>query len=162
MEPKVTVEGLSESLKAFRKLGKEFKQNDAKNPINKALMAAALPIQKESKARALAVDDPETEGRIADNIVRSRVKRPREMFEVGVMVRTNARGGKNNPKNSRHWHFTEFGTDKQPARAYMRRGGMAGTPKARQIFAKRLKAAVEKAAEIQGNLVNRAIRSQIR
>lgn len=144
------IQGMSEMLAQFRNIPKEFRGNNAKNPINKALMAAGLPIQKIAKSLAQRFDDPDTPGSIAKNIIRSRVKKPVEMFEVGIMVRTGKKHKVNgrltsagNPKNSPHWHYLEFGTVKQPAQPFIRPAGEAGRLAADALFAKRLKKAMD-------------------
>ena len=138
------VQGLDDMLKRFRRLGTQFKGNNAKNPINKALMAAGLPIMREAQALAQVFDDPDTPSSVAGNIVRSRVKNPQEMFEVGVMVRTNARDP---VKNSRHWHFKEFGTVKQPAEPFLRPAGESKRKEADRRFVDVLDKSITKAAK---------------
>lgn len=106
------VEGLPELLKKFRKLPAEFREKNAKNPINKALMAAALPIVK--RAQELNPDDTlSTEKAIR----RRRVKNPREMHEVEIFVDTRSRKAQRRPW---YWFFIEFGTSKKAARPFMR------------------------------------------
>lgn len=96
-----------------------------------AMRKAAQIVRDAAKVNAQAIDDPATATNIAANIVeRFSPKRFKAngdiMFRVGVL----GGAGGNLPstaldslpgKDSRHWRYKEFGTEKMPAEPFMRR-----------------------------------------
>ena len=95
-----------------------------------ALRKAAQVVREAAKAGANRVNDPETQESIAANIVERWSTRTFKAtgdlkFRVGVM---GGAGGSTRSSNlaglpggdTRHWRHVEFGTEKVPARPFMR------------------------------------------
>jgi HK97 gp10 family phage protein len=95
-----------------------------------AVRRAAQIVRDAARANARAMDDPATAANIAANIVeRFSPKRFRAngdiMFRVGVLGgaggNVESKGLDSLPgKDTRHWRYVEFGTEKTPARPFMR------------------------------------------
>lgn len=95
-----------------------------------ALRKAAQVVRDQARANAERLDDPATDANIAANIVERwsgrRFRRTGDlMFRVGVM----GGAGGNKPseeyaglpgRDTRHWRFLEFGTEKTRAQPFMR------------------------------------------
>lgn len=112
-------------------LGKidSIKQETKRKTGRAALRKAANVVRDAAKANAKRINDPRSAPDIAENIAvrfsKKRFKRTGDlMFRVGVMG--GAGGGKKGSrdglpgKDTRHWRFKEFGTEKMPADPFMR------------------------------------------
>lgn len=91
-----------------------------------ALRSAANVFRKEIKSNAEQLDDPITPERIADNIAvrwdrQTFKKTGNPSFKVGVLGGAK-KGGKKAGKggDTFYWRFIEFGTEKMPAKPFMR------------------------------------------
>lgn len=122
---KFSLEGLQPVLDKMEGLPKAFKQKG----VRFAMRKAANLVRDEAKKNALAIDDPSSKDKIADNIAvrfstRTFKRTGDVMFRVGVM-------GTANPQNAakseglpggatQHWRFKEFGTEDMPPDPFMR------------------------------------------
>lgn len=125
-------DGISFTLTGFEEVRKKLAQTPIKlrtKGSRRALGRAAAVIRKAARQNALAVDDPETGRRIAQNVgqrVRSAYSRRTgdAMVSIGVLT---ARGPipKGNPDegargSTPHWHLIELGTEKARAQPFLR------------------------------------------
>lgn len=125
-------DGISFTLTGFEEVRKKLEQTPIKlrtKGSRRALGRAAAVIRKAARQNALAVDDPETGRRIAQNVgqrVRSAYSRRTgdAMVSVGVLT---SRGPipKGNPDegargNTPHWHLIELGAEKARAQPFLR------------------------------------------
>lgn len=98
--------------------------------LRKAARQAMNIVRDDAKARARAIDDPETAEKIFRNIVTQEYGRQGQR-EGGVVMKVGIRGGaganqhskdaSGNPGgDTRHWRFIEFGTQYTPPAPFMR------------------------------------------
>lgn len=106
----VRVEGLQETVERLKELPQELSGRNG-GPIRKALFQAAKIIEEETKKRA-----PRDTGTLAANIKKRRNSNPQrlegspvEVYHVGV-----------DKDVAWYWHFSEFGTVREPAKPYLR------------------------------------------
>ncbi|GFM73737.1 hypothetical protein PSCICL_47290 [Pseudomonas cichorii] len=98
--------------------------------LRKAARQAMNIVRDDAKARAKALDDPETAEKIWKNIITQEAARLGRQ-EGGVAMRVGIRGGASSNQNSkdasgnpggdtRHWRHIEFGTKYTPPAPFMR------------------------------------------
>lgn len=98
--------------------------------LRKAARQAMNIVRDDAKARARAMDDPETAEKIWRNIVTQESGRQGQR-EGGVVMRVGVRGGASSNQHSkdasgnpggdtRHWRYLEFGTQHNPPAPFMR------------------------------------------
>ncbi|WP_443693140.1 HK97-gp10 family putative phage morphogenesis protein [Pseudomonas protegens] len=98
--------------------------------LRKAARQAMNIVRDDAKARARAMDDPETAEKIWRNIVTQESGRHGQR-EGGVVMRVGVRGGASSNQYSkdasgnpggdtRHWRYLEFGTQHNPPAPFMR------------------------------------------
>lgn len=121
-----------------------------------ALRKAANLIRDAARQNAEPLDDPATGQKIGDNIaVRFSTRTFRNtgnlMFRVGVMgtARTQAGGDQSAGSPTPHWRLLEFGTEKMPAKPFMRRA-----------LAENVQAATDEFVRQYGRALDRALRRQ--
>ena len=123
----LNVQGL-DNLK--RKLDQLSNPRKAKSIARKAARQAMNIARDDARARARAIDDPETAEKIFKNImVASGKTRNSNEIRIRVGVRGGAAMNKYSDReklaslsggNTTHWKFLELGTSKQPAIPFMR------------------------------------------
>ena len=135
---------------------------DVKNKGGRfALRKAAQLVRDKAKENAAALDDPETAANIEKNIVerwsgRTFKRTGNLMFRVGVM---GGAGGNATSasldglpgKDTRHWRYKEFGTEK-----------VAATPFMRRALADHISAAINEFASQYDKALDRAIKRAAR
>lgn len=98
--------------------------------LRKAARQAMNIVRDDAKARAKALDDPETAEKIWKNIITQEAARLGRQ-EGGVAMRVGIRGGASSNQHSkdasgnpggdtRHWRYIEFGTKHTPPAPFMR------------------------------------------
>ncbi|MBA1206538.1 HK97-gp10 family putative phage morphogenesis protein [Pseudomonas fulva] len=98
--------------------------------LRKAARQAMNIVRDEAKARARALDDPETAEKVWKNIVTQESARQGRR-EGGVVMKVGVRGGASSNQHSqdasgnpggdtRHWRYLEFGTQQNPPAPFMR------------------------------------------
>ncbi|QZI72883.1 HK97 gp10 family phage protein [Pseudomonas protegens] len=98
--------------------------------LRKAARQAMNIVRDDGKARARAMDDPETAEKIWRNIVTQESGRQGQR-EGGVVMKVGVRGGAGSNQHSkdasgnpggdtRHWRYLEFGTQHNPPAPFMR------------------------------------------
>lgn len=98
--------------------------------LRKAARQAMNIVRDDAKARARAMDDPETAEKIWRNIVTQESGRQGQR-EGGVVMKVGVRGGAGSNQHSkdasgnpggdtRHWRYLEFGTQHNPPAPFMR------------------------------------------
>lgn len=98
--------------------------------LRKAARQAMNIVRDDAKARARAIDDPETAEKIFRNIVTQESGR-QSRREGGVVMKVGIRGGASANQHSkdasgnpggdtRHWRYIEFGTQYTPPAPFMR------------------------------------------
>ena len=98
--------------------------------LRKAARQAMNIVRDDAKARARAMDDPETAEKIWRNIVTQESAR-QGLREGGVVMKVGVRGGAGSNQHSkdasgnpggdtRHWRYLEFGTQHNPPAPFMR------------------------------------------
>lgn len=98
--------------------------------LRKAARQAMNIVRDDAKARARAMDDPETAEKIWRNIVTQESARQGQR-EGGVVMKVGVRGGASSNQHSkdtsgnpggdtRHWRYLEFGTQHNPPAPFMR------------------------------------------
>lgn len=152
--------GLKETVAALRALPAEFASNRG-GPIRKALFAAAKPIRDDAQLRA-----PIDTGNLRANIYIYRDRNPKastgatERYIIGVRTkrrkvarsRLNTRLGRVG-KNFRvrgdayYFWFIEFGTQKMPARPFLRPAFESGKARAVSTFSDEFRKGVEAAVK---------------
>lgn len=120
-----------------------------------ALRKAAQLIRDAAKQNALAVDDPQSEDKISDNIAERWNGRLNKQtgdlgFRIGVLggaVTSDkyASVGSLPGKDTRHWRLIEFGTSKVAARPFMRPALSDNIGTATDTFVREYSRAVERA-----------------
>tara|TARA_Y100000780_G_scaffold118819_1_gene106978 strand:- start:6810 stop:7304 length:495 start_codon:yes stop_codon:yes gene_type:complete len=123
----VNVEGLAEVLGKFEAIEHDLKYKGGRFALRKA----AQLVRNKARQNAAALDDPETAANIERNIVerwsgRTFKRTGNLMFRVGVMggAGGNATAASLDSlpgKDTRHWRYKEFGTEKVAATPFMRR-----------------------------------------
>lgn len=141
------IDGVDSLLARMRALPQELR----KKPARSALGKAAKVIRDQARANALAIDDPETNRVIAENIIqrfRSRYSRRTGDLMISVGVGTEkGRIPKGNPDtgakgNTPHWHLQELGTENMPAQPFLRPAAEQKAGEAVQVFASELDKAI--------------------
>ncbi|MBC3411283.1 HK97 gp10 family phage protein [Pseudomonas sp. SWRI51] len=98
--------------------------------LRKAARQAMNVVRDDARARAKAIDDPETAEKIWKNIVTQESGR-QGRSEGGVVMKVGIRGGAGSNQHSkdaggnpggdtRHWRYLEFGTQHTPPAPFMR------------------------------------------
>lgn len=98
--------------------------------LRKAARQAMNIVRDDAKARARAIDDPETAEKVWKNIITQESARQGRR-EGGVVMRVGVRGGASSNQHSqdasgnpggdtRHWRYLEFGTKHNPPAPFMR------------------------------------------
>lgn len=98
--------------------------------LRKAARQAMNIVRDDAKARARALDDPETAEKVWKNIVTQESARQGRR-EGGVVMKVGIRGGASSNQHSkdasgnpggdtRHWRYLEFGTQYTPPAPFMR------------------------------------------
>lgn len=98
--------------------------------LRKAARQAMNIVRDDAKARARAMDDPETAEKIWRNIVTQESGRQGQR-EGGVVMKVGVRGGAGSNQHSKdasgnpggdthHWRYLEFGTQHNPPAPFMR------------------------------------------
>ena len=98
--------------------------------LRKAARQAMNIVRDDAKARARALDDPETAEKVWKNIVTQESARQGQR-EGGVVMKVGVRGGASSNQYSkdasgnpggdtRHWRYLEFGTQYTPPAPFMR------------------------------------------
>ncbi|MBS3183753.1 HK97 gp10 family phage protein [Pseudomonas sp. PCH44] len=98
--------------------------------LRKAARQAMNIVRDDAKARARALDDPETAEKVWKNIVTQESARQGRR-EGGVVMKVGVRGGASSNQHSqdasgnpggdtRHWRYLEFGTKHNPPAPFMR------------------------------------------
>jgi HK97 gp10 family phage protein len=120
------IQGLDGVVSKMRGLAPKLQRSGLKKAARRAMNI----VRDAAKAKAKAIDDPETAAKIWKNIVTQ--DSAREGTQVGgVVMRVGVRGGagsnqyskdaSGNPGgDTRHWRYIEFGTEHNPAVPFMR------------------------------------------
>ncbi|MFJ2981194.1 MULTISPECIES: HK97-gp10 family putative phage morphogenesis protein [unclassified Pseudomonas] len=98
--------------------------------LRKAARQAMNIVRDDAKARARALDDPETAEKVWKNIIIQESARQGRR-EGGVVMKVGVRGGASSNQHSqaasgnpggdtRHWRYLEFGTQHNPPAPFMR------------------------------------------
>lgn len=98
--------------------------------LRKAARQAMNIVRDDAKARARALDDPETAEKVWKNIITQEYTRQGRR-EGGVVMKVGVRGGASSNQHSqdasgnpggdtRHWRYLEFGTQHNPPAPFMR------------------------------------------
>lgn len=98
--------------------------------LRKAARQAMNIVRDDAKARARALDDPETAEKVWKNIITQESARQGRR-EGGVVMKVGVRGGASSNQHSqdasgnpggdtRHWRYLEFGTKHNPPAPFMR------------------------------------------
>ncbi|WP_225785770.1 HK97-gp10 family putative phage morphogenesis protein [Pseudomonas sp. Marseille-P9655] len=98
--------------------------------LRKAARQAMNIVRDDAKARARALDDPETTEKVWKNIITQESARQGRR-EGGVVMKVGVRGGASSNQHSRdasgnpggdtrHWRYLEFGTKHNPPAPFMR------------------------------------------
>lgn len=128
-----------------------------RNGLRKAARQAMNIVRDDARARAKALDDPETAEKIWKNIITQESARQGRR-EGGVVMKVGIRGGASSNQYSkdasgnpggdtRHWRYIEFGTKHNPPVPFMR-----------PAFSANVNAVVDRFAEVLGQEVETALR----
>lgn len=120
------LQGLAPVIAKMRELAPKLQ----KKGLRKAAREAMNIIRNDVKARAKALDDPETREKIWKNVITQEATK-RSKREGGVVMRVGIRGGAGSNQHSkdasgnpggdtRHWRYIEFGTQHTPPAPFMR------------------------------------------
>lgn len=125
-------------------------------PLKGALFKAADVFVKAAQANAESLpvsdederDDYVRTGALARSIRKKRDPRPTDVTERVVVKPRGGRRGQQSDKRDRapYWHLVEFGTEKMPARPFMRPAANAHWPLALSVFKAALVKGIERAA----------------
>lgn len=136
----VTIEGAEELERRLKSVSTDLATKGGRFALRKA----AQVIRNAAKEKAEALDDPRTAANIANNIVERWSPRTFKAtgnmkFRVGVMggAGGSARGGDLSALpggDTRHWRYVEFGTEKTPARSFLRTAMSENVAKATAVF----------------------------
>ncbi|MBA6066353.1 HK97-gp10 family putative phage morphogenesis protein [Pseudomonas mosselii] len=124
--------------------------------LRKAARQAMNIVRDDAKARARAMDDPETAEKIWRNIVTQESARQGQR-EGGVVMKVGVRGGagsnqyskdaSGNPGgDTRHWRYLEFGTQHNPPVPFMR-----------PAFSTNVNAVIDRFAQVFGQEIDAAL-----
>lgn len=120
------IQGIVGTVERMRGLAPKLQRSG----LRKAARRAMNIVRDAARAKAKAIDDPETAAKIWKNIATQ--DSPKEGAQVGgVVMRVGVRGGagsnqyskdaSGNPGgDTRHWRYIEFGTEHNPAAPFMR------------------------------------------
>lgn len=150
------LEGVDELMLKLKAVSRETANKGGRAALRKA----AKIVLDAAKSGAQRLDDPATADDIEKNLV---IRRDRKAFKRGdlalrVGVRGGAQGGNKKSeafaglpgKDTRHWRYLEFGTEKIPARPFMRPALSNNVTKASDAFIaeydKRLARAIKRGA----------------
>ncbi|WP_375591599.1 HK97-gp10 family putative phage morphogenesis protein [Chitiniphilus eburneus] len=165
------IEGLDRAIANMKALPKDLRAKGARFAMRKA----ALVVLAAAQAGARGIDDPKTAESIEKNLVvrfsNKMLKRTGDiMFRVGVLggarayanTRENVRrgrvgqsyatgGSKGNPGGDTfHWRFVEFGTEKMPAKPFMRPAMQRAVPEATAVAVRELDKAITRTVKRRG------------
>lgn len=153
------LEAIQQKIDAIKASATNIESGESERGVKLGLRKAANHIRDQVKANAERLDDPNTPENIAANIsVRWDGKHFRRThdpkFRVGV--RGGAKGyakasgemkgkGKDNPGGDTfYWRFIEFGTEKIPARPFLRPALRSGSQEAIKIFIENYKKSLDR------------------
>lgn len=120
------LQGVASTVEKMRGLAPRLQ----KKGLRKAAREAMNIVRDDAKARAKALDDPETKEKVWKNIItQEAIKQSRR--EGGVVMRVGVRGGAGSNQHSkdasgnpggdtRHWRYIELGTQFTPPVPFMR------------------------------------------
>lgn len=125
--------------------------------LRKAARQAMNIVRDDAKARAKAIDDPETAEKIFRNILTQESGR-QSRREGGVVMRVGVRGGASSNQHSkdasgnpggdtRHWRYLEFGTQHNPPVPFMR-----------PAFSSNVNAVTDRFVQVLGQEIDAAVR----
>lgn len=120
------LQGVASTVEKMRGLAPKLQ----KKGLRKAAREAMNIIREDVKARAKALDDPDTKEKIWKNVITQEATK-QSRREGGVVMRVGVRGGaganqhskdaSGNPGgDTRHWRYIEFGTQFTPPAPFMR------------------------------------------
>lgn len=120
------LQGVASTVEKMRGLAPKLQ----KKGLRKAAREAMNIVRDDAKARAKALDDPETKEKVWKNIITQEAAK-QSRREGGVVMRVGIRGGAGSNQHSkdasgnpggdtRHWRYIEFGTQLTPPAPFMR------------------------------------------
>ncbi|MDI3274881.1 HK97-gp10 family putative phage morphogenesis protein [Pseudomonas sp. AL03] len=120
------LQGVASTVEKMRGLAPKLQ----KKGLRKAAREAMNIVRDDAKARAKALDDPETKEKVWKNIITQEATK-QSRREGGVVMRVGVRGGAGSNQHSkdasgnpggdtRHWRYIEFGTQFTPPVPFMR------------------------------------------
>lgn len=112
-----------------------------------ALRKAAQLIRDDARKSARLFDDPATPSSIPENIIErwnGRLYKKRKDLGFRIGVKGGARPN-NDPDNTAHWRYIEFGTSKVTARPFMRPALADNIGNATTVFIKEYNKAIDRA-----------------
>lgn len=136
------IKGLDAALAKLKALGDTKK---VKSAVRSAGTKAMRPVRDAARAGVKGLDDPETPSMIWKKIVtqyRSKQSKGDQVM-VSVGVQGGARPAKGD-KDTGHWRFIEFGTEKMAARPFMRPALESNVSKVTDGFISSLDPAIDK------------------
>lgn len=126
-----------------------------------ALRKAAQVVRNAARSNALMLDDPQTANQIAKNITEKWGSKFNKstgdlQFRVGVLggardysaygeITTGKNASGNPGGDTFYWRFLEFGTEKMPARPFLRRALEDNAQKATDVFVSEYSKAIDRA-----------------
>ena len=139
------MDGLDRALKNMRDLSTKVQRSS----IRKATRRGAVVIRDAARATARGFDDPDTPETIWKNITIRQGRAPKGDAKMRVGVMGGARdmskhgevkgSGKGNPGGDTfYWRFLEFGTEKMPAKPFMRPAAQSSSPEVYATVAREL------------------------
>ena len=148
MSPQVELQGVNELIVNLNSVGNDLKYKGGRFALRKA----ANIVANAAKTGANRLDDPSTGRKIADNVAvrfSSRTfKRTGDlMFRVGVKHGAVLKVGGDTSANAPtpHWRLLEFGTEKMPARPFMRPALESNVQVATNEFVSQYKRSIDRA-----------------
>jgi HK97 gp10 family phage protein len=153
----VTMTGIDE---LSRKL-EGLKYDVARKGGRSALRKAAQVIRDQARSNAQSIDDPKSRDDITKNLSErwgSKFNKTTGdlMFRVGVLGGAGGNMSRKQQENglpggdTRHWRFVEFGTEKMPARPFMRPAMEQSAQRATDVFVSQYSAAIDRALKKAG------------
>lgn len=126
-----------------------------------ALRKAAQVVRDQAKSNVQSIDDPKSRDDITKNLTErwgSKFNRTTGdlMFRVGVLGGAGGNMSQKDQENglpggdTRHWRFVEFGTEKMPARPFMRPALEQSAQKATDVFINQYGKAIDRALKKAG------------
>ena len=120
------LQGVASTIDKMRSLAPRLQ----KKGLRRAAREAMNIIRDDAKARAKALDDPDTKEKIWRNVITQEATK-QSRREGGVVMRVGIRGGAGSNQHSkdasgnpggdtRHWRYIEFGTQFTPPAPFMR------------------------------------------